>query len=347
MPWDTPNRRKAECSWSRLSSCVLQLASTWTRGPAGSFVSTIGPRTNTVGDRCHAEAMTLQFDGFIGCRAKIARAQSGVEELVELARTTMRDGPQPTFTVHIEDGWEVVTLRLPGFSAMLSVILGEIVHNVRSALDNAIWSAALANGGTPHGRTAFPIATKADDYRRAVNPPPPKPGKRPLRSPIEGVSSSVTAIVKRHQPFQTVQTGGEVRAEPLAVLHAMWNVDKHRSILRPAAAAPDDPELICALFTWPSIPGGTVEFQHPTNLIGGHWEDGRVIARFRFPDRGLDPDGGYRTRPAGTFDAHLALGFDDYNGFGVEGSLRYPQLLISAAGAVIEEIENAVESSLG
>src|ERR1700687_47569 len=36
-------------------------------------------------------------------------------------------------------------------------IVGEVVHNLRSALDHLAWQLVLANGGTPNRATEFPI----------------------------------------------------------------------------------------------------------------------------------------------------------------------------------------------
>src|SRR6267378_798859 len=45
----------------------------------------------------------------------------------------------------------------------LSVILGDCLHNLRSALDHIAWQLVLANGEKPGRDTAFPILTQLVD----------------------------------------------------------------------------------------------------------------------------------------------------------------------------------------
>lgn len=66
----------------------------------------------------------------------------------------------------------------------LSVIAGEIAHDLRSALDHLMWHCVEANGSTPNRDTAFPIQRVADEEgfvhrRRAYRVPSLKSCARP------------------------------------------------------------------------------------------------------------------------------------------------------------------------
>ena len=192
---------------------------------AGSSLACAASGDEILRGLCHAGSVD-RSNLFVGSRAKIARAASGCKELSDLARAEMMRRSGPSASVRKEDGWEVVHLYLPGFSAHLSVVLGEIGHNLRSALDYAIWDSVLACGNTPGTYTAFPICTTRKAYKAAVSPSPSKQGQLSRRGALAGLQpkGAIRAVVEKYQPFATVASGSEPRVEPLALLHAMWNV---------------------------------------------------------------------------------------------------------------------------
>lgn len=94
----------------------------------------------------------------------------------------------------------------------LSLIAGDAIHNLRSALDLLVWQLVLANGSTPHDRTGFPMfrskeAFEAGDMR-----------------PIVGVSSTAEEAIKALKPYP----GGD---DTLWSLHRLDIADKHRFLL--------------------------------------------------------------------------------------------------------------------
>jgi hypothetical protein len=92
---------------------------------------------------------------------------------------------------------------------MWGIIIGEIVHNFRSALDHSIY--IIASG---KGRTQFPIFNCPSKYKRYGLPM------------LEGLSDEVTGFIKRFQPFDT----GENSNSPLWHLAKLSNFDKHRTL---------------------------------------------------------------------------------------------------------------------
>lgn len=99
----------------------------------------------------------------------------------------------------------------------LGVIVGDCLHNMRSALDHLAWQCVLANNGTPTRNTYFPIHYKGAQ----LNPK----SRKPLS--IEGsVSKSVIEFIGLKQPYHDA----EPQANPLAILDQLTNIDKHRML---------------------------------------------------------------------------------------------------------------------
>src|SRR5712691_5413792 len=95
------------------------------------------------------------------------------------------------------------------------VIIGDAVHCLRSALDQLV--AGLC--AEPTSATAFPICLKERDWV--------------VRAPAMywSLPPAYVAILDRAQPYHR---GDAAAMHPLAILNALWNLDKHRDI--PAAA---------------------------------------------------------------------------------------------------------------
>lgn len=117
----------------------------------------------------------------------------------------------------------MVTIRLKQWTAPTarwSVIIGDIVHNLRSAIDHLAWQLVKANNGTPRTeqpRTQFPILLDRLTERGNVRA-------------IEiagGISPAATALVEALQPYNRVD---DPTMHPLAILNELSNRDKHRQL---------------------------------------------------------------------------------------------------------------------
>jgi hypothetical protein len=98
----------------------------------------------------------------------------------------------------------------------LGVLLGDCVHNLRSALDHLICQVTLLDGGTNCSKTQFPIASKSEAQFEGM-----------ADDRIPDLSAEHRALVKRAQPYQA---GDGAASHPLAVLANLSNADKHRLI---------------------------------------------------------------------------------------------------------------------
>jgi hypothetical protein len=101
-----------------------------------------------------------------------------------------------------------------------SIIIGEIVHNLRSALDHLAWQLVKANGEKPDRNTGFPIFSE-DPFADNASEKALERWERMTR----GMHSADIAILKGFQPYNT----GD-QANPLFILNSISNRDKHREV---------------------------------------------------------------------------------------------------------------------
>ena len=141
---------------------------------------------------------------------KVERARELLDELRGDIASFVDERPF-TLTERTRDNvvqYELHVLTSP--PQRLSVIAGEIAHDLRSALDHLVWHCVEANGSTPNRDTAFPIQRVADDDGFARQ--------------TKGLSTAVVEVVRSVQPHKK-QTPEH---DPLLRLHDFNRFDKHR-----------------------------------------------------------------------------------------------------------------------
>lgn len=104
------------------------------------------------------------------------------------------------------------------------VMLGDAIHNLRSALDLLIWQLVLLDTGKPGtGENQFPICDTGASYWSGTKE---RPSMRERR--LRGVSDAHKAVIDEEQPYRTWTPPSVNR--PLSVLRDLSNHDKHRLI---------------------------------------------------------------------------------------------------------------------
>jgi hypothetical protein len=163
-----------------------------------------------------------------GAVAKINRAKQEFDVLRSEMGEFFNQDPKPHFSRGYFDAktWEWVERFQVREEPPLrwGVILGDCVHNLRSALDHLICQLTMLNGGTvvDCAQTQYPIASKSEaQFERMAD-------RR-----IPGLTPKQRAIVKMTQPYQA---GNGVESHPLHVLAELSNADKHR-LINPAYSA--------------------------------------------------------------------------------------------------------------
>jgi hypothetical protein len=180
---------------------------------------------------------------FSGLHAKIDRGIQHVETLTEKSgislspsnRIPMRLEYEPDTGYHVyraAAGLSEATIRQWG------LIIGDAVHNFRSALDHLVWQLACYRTGganlpgvpvSESRRVQFPI-----DNRR----PHEEPRRFHENDNLKHVLPEHRAIIYEHQPFGSRQLNIDLPMHPLIRLRNLSNEDKHR-IITPIAVLTD------------------------------------------------------------------------------------------------------------
>jgi hypothetical protein len=118
-----------------------------------------------------------------------------------------------------QDGWLTVWLKPESTDLRFAVLLGELVHDLRSALDHAVSVLVAANRQVLRKSHQFPIHTNRRAFHDAVGT------SRSPRGWLLGVKVGFREI-KRCQPFHLKPDPSQAA---LAALNRLSNSDKHRS----------------------------------------------------------------------------------------------------------------------
>lgn len=153
----------------------------------------------------------------------------------------------------------------PSVPAHWTALVGDIVHNLRSALDHLAWQLVLASGGSPRRErpaTAFPVYDE------------------PSSSPVAirgGLREDLRQMVEDEQPY--VRFPESPRKCPLFLVRELNNIDKHVDIV-PVVA-------VLGAASW-SVPEGVEVTFRPTRI---DLSDGTEIGRFTLYPEHLDDIG--------------------------------------------------------
>jgi hypothetical protein len=206
-----------------------------------------------------------------------------------------------------ESGKQFAYIKFPEpIPASLRLIIGDCLHNLRSALDNLAYELAVGHQGSSplpdsfDRRSEFPIFGDREWTERE------------RRNKIGHINPRAQAIIKRLQPHNR---GDEYASDALWMLSELNNMDKHR--------APHITQV--AVSAWADFPDarhlpGTIHI----NL--GPFEDGAEIASYEprtsaFAE-GFDPE--VDMDPLLTFDVFFGEG-SGASGWGCTDALRWIQ----------------------
>jgi hypothetical protein len=95
----------------------------------------------------------------------------------------------------------------------ISILAGDVLKDLRSALDYVAWQLALAKSASPPPTTAFPIFGSEKLY------------ERDKARFIGGIDPTVHPVFDSVQPYHA---GDKATIHPLWILHRMANDDKHK-----------------------------------------------------------------------------------------------------------------------
>lgn len=152
-----------------------------------------------------------------GPRLKLARAWKHLEDL-ELAVSVFikTQGEKVTVEHESETGYRTWVIAEPDQpDVRWNLLIGDVLYNLRSALDYLAWQLVEANGRNPNTTgTGFPLF---DDISLYVEKGLPM---------IQGMSPVVQAAIEAAQPYH--RPSPEYRTDSLLLLNRLSNVYKHR-----------------------------------------------------------------------------------------------------------------------
>ncbi len=169
---------------------------------------------------------------------KIFSASQHYETINELVAEHIRVGLQTSETVEVENGktwhvfrWDNVEQPTP----RLGLVLGDFIHNIRSALDYVAVALAADNGAENIERIQFPICDSTATWRDNIEQRKPERGP----SPVDGIPHDKIALIEKAQPYHAPRA--HRAGHPLLQLLRLSNTDKHRELHVGTvnAAAPD------------------------------------------------------------------------------------------------------------
>jgi hypothetical protein len=166
-----------------------------------------------------------------GCEAKLERAKVHFNSLDTVAAEffeSKTDTYRIVTEVDVKNSRFVGRVRITGeFPLDWSVIVGDVLQNLRAALDHVLWQLVIANGCKPGFGNSFPIFDKL--------PPedPSHPDRERWNRHVKGVHPDAVRFIEFCQPYNGLDTPGP---HTLTGLRKLSNEDKHRTLV-PALSA--------------------------------------------------------------------------------------------------------------
>jgi hypothetical protein len=172
--------------------------------------------------------MSRGCDAMRDVYAKLDWADEHLGELMELGRVFLRPGggDERPLGIEFDDSRPpVVVARFiveKPLPIEISLHAGDLVHNTRTALDHILARLKDRLGGEGNSGT-FPITESDADWKGRVYPR--RSGKR-LRGPLDGLPCAARMLIYNEQPH--IVYADRRQDDPMAILSAMDNTDKHR-----------------------------------------------------------------------------------------------------------------------
>lgn len=157
-----------------------------------------------------------------GVELRVLRAREHLQELDKHIQDYLVSKPY-RLTVQPDAALSVyrITVHHTPPPLELAAIVGDVLHNLRSALDHLARQLVLAHGGVPvdgggGGTTTFPITSPEFD-----------PARR--RGPVKVAGGIAPAALQLLESLQADQQAAPDQ-DPLWLLHHLNNIDKHRTL---------------------------------------------------------------------------------------------------------------------
>lgn len=246
-----------------------------------------------------------------GCQLKMRRAHVHLHELDNALEEFIGSKPYDVvYDFESEPDQHLIRFKIWERPELWwSPIIGDIVHNVRSALDHLAWQLVIRNGRNPQGaRSQFPIFTRdpfdPTIYRCSKEA---KRARVSWKNQTRGMHKADVELLKRLQPYNGPDSPHE---HPLARLSQFSNWDKHREFHFPSQVFMD----YCFAATMKDV-RITLLYLKPR---GEALEHGEIIASYSVVATGSKPK--VNMNPKVLFDVAFGRG-SPLEGLGIKETL--------------------------
>lgn len=158
-----------------------------------------------------------------GVRAKLTRAKNHID-LIDGEVGKYLQTCKQAFLVDPNVEFIRLQFRISAYpDPSLSVLVGDCVHDMRSALDHIMCALWILSGKRDcEGTAGFPMYTGADHYKTAR--------KSLVKSFTTSELLKALALIDKAQPTAPSMVVSSPKEHPLAILNKLSNVDKHRHL---------------------------------------------------------------------------------------------------------------------
>ncbi len=217
-----------------------------------------------------------------GVKRKIERAHHHLAELRESLEDALdASGERFSSEFDPQTGQQVYRAHgLPKIGPQWSLMVGDVLHNLRSALDHLAWQLVILDGGEPGVQTQFPVRetpfNKSGDLTATQLNPPVNDAR-------------ILDALEASQPYRGADgSPAQVDRNPLWLLHRLNIIDKHRLLL----------VVVCALNSHEMWWGGDSDMPVPSIKVSlAPVDEDSPVAWFGWGD----------AKPPVGFDPHLSL----------------------------------------
>jgi hypothetical protein len=204
-------------------------------------------------------------------RAKIGRAEHHFRDIDSALRLLIGSDPtanQPVIFDYESDGKEIIVrlTECKPIDPALPLMIGDCLHNLRSALDHLVYQLALKNGAAAIAadKTFFPIYLTQSAFNKRVEK---------LVKPF--ISSTALAEIEKCQPYSAYDVPAEA---DIWILNMLDIFDKHRLlVVAGQQCAPTE-------FTLTIVATGQQRHEVIPEPKWKPVENGTELLRFRFAD---------------------------------------------------------------
>ena len=213
----------------------------------------------------------------VGIHAKLFRAEQQIQKIIDEADALCKKVKQGIVRDVCNDDEQVWIYRneTPEAPVRWSILIGEILYNLRSALDHMVWQLVLNNEQTPGRHNEFPIAKNHQHWQQ-------EKGRT-----LKGVSQRHQAMIGYLQPF-TVRINPPFDVSKLKVLDNLSNIEKHRHLVV-AVLASNGMEPRTLEFNQLELGDLNTRLPFKGTVFHAKIEKGTVLARFNNADTPLYP----------------------------------------------------------